>query len=177
MTISGFLRLLRTILGERLDTPELHSKGVEKERKRPYASREIVNIHASGHRARWVRRIAVKKHTSDTSPLSIPTWEIFWNGGFEMRSKFASSPLPRRNPEKFNRSLPSPKRDGKTKPFQEWSLSEFINVAHDIKLLKPDVQRFSHGLKEFRNFIHPYQQMASSFTPDEHTAKVMFSSA
>ena len=77
-----------------------------------------------------------------------------------------------KEPEKFNRSVVSPKRDGKTKPFQEWSLAEFINVAHDIGVLKPDVQKFSHGLRDFRNYIHPYQQMDSGFAPDEHTANV-----
>lgn len=77
-------------------------------------------------------------------------------------------------PEKFNRSQASPQKDGKVKPFQDWSLSELINVAHDVGLLKLDVQKFSHGLRDFRNFIHPYQQMASGFTPDEHTAKVCF---
>ena len=79
-----------------------------------------------------------------------------------------------KEPERFNRSQAGPKRDGKIKVFQDWSLSEFINVAHDIGLLKPDVQEFSHGLREFRNYIHPYQQMASGFTPDEYTAKICF---
>ena len=79
-----------------------------------------------------------------------------------------------KEPERFNRSQAGPKRDGKTKAFQDWSLSEFINVAHDIGVLKPDVQQFSHGLREFRNYIHPYQQMASGFTPDEHTARICF---
>ncbi len=78
-------------------------------------------------------------------------------------------------PEKFNRSRSSPRKgDGKVKAFQEWSLSEFIDVGHDIGLLKQDVQKFSHGLRDFRNYIHPYQQMASGFKPDEHTAKVCF---
>ena len=79
-----------------------------------------------------------------------------------------------KEPARFNRSNASPKneRDGKVKAFHEWSLSEFINVAQDIGLLKPDVQKFSHGLRDFRNYIHPYQQMISGFTPDEHTAKV-----
>ncbi len=77
-----------------------------------------------------------------------------------------------KEPEKFNRSKISPKQEGKVKPFHEWSLAEFINVAHDIGLLKDDVQKFSHGLRDFRNYIHPYQQMLSAFTPDQHTAKV-----
>ena len=68
-----------------------------------------------------------------------------------------------KEPARFNRSNASPKneRDGKVKAFHEWSLSEFINVAQDIGLLKPDVQKFSHGLRDFRNYIHPYQQMIS----------------
>ena len=80
-----------------------------------------------------------------------------------------------REPAKFNRSLASPKSpDGKVKSFQDWSLAQFIDVACDINVLKPDVKEFSHGLRHFRNYIHPYEQMASMFTPDEHTAKVCF---
>ena len=79
-----------------------------------------------------------------------------------------------RDPQKFNQSSASPKQNGKVKQFHEWTLSEFIDVAHDLGLLKPDVQKFSHGLRDFRNYIHPYQQMASGFRPDEHTAKVCF---
>ena len=78
-----------------------------------------------------------------------------------------------RNPRSFNAAASSPKRrDGKPKAFQDWKLSEFIDVAHDIGVLSADVRKFSHGLRDFRNYIHPYQQMASGFTPDEHTAKV-----
>ena len=76
--------------------------------------------------------------------------------------------------ERFNRSSKSPRQNGKVKRFQDWKLSEFIDVARDIGLLKPDVQKFSHGLRDFRNYIHPYEQMASGFKPDEHTAKVCF---
>ena len=77
-------------------------------------------------------------------------------------------------PERFNRSPKSPRQNGKVQPFQNWKLSEFIDVARDIELLNPDVQKFSHGLRDFRNYIHPYQQLASGFKPDEHTAKVCF---
>ena len=79
-----------------------------------------------------------------------------------------------RVPAKFNRSTNSPKLDGKVKPFHQWTLAEFINVACSIGILKPDVQKFCHGLRDFRNYIHPYQQLSSKFTPDEHTARVCF---
>ena len=79
----------------------------------------------------------------------------------------------RKNPKKFNRAERSPKRqDGKTKSFRLWSLSEFIDVAYDIKLLKQDVRKFSHELREFRNYIHPDKQMKAGFKPSKHTAKI-----
>lgn len=80
-----------------------------------------------------------------------------------------------RNPERFNKSSLSPKSvDGKVKPFQDWSLSQYIDTACDVGLLKLDVKKFSHGLRDFRNYIHPYEQMISGFNPDQHTAKVCF---
>ena len=77
-------------------------------------------------------------------------------------------------PRKFNTAPNCPKRDGKVKPFHDWSLAELIDVATGIDILKPDVQKYSHGLRDFRNYIHPYQQLVSGFSPDQHTAKVSF---
>ena len=81
----------------------------------------------------------------------------------------------RKCPALFNESSASPKKDdGKVRKFHDWTLAQFIDVATDVGILKPDVQKFSHGLRDFRNYIHPYEQIKSGFTPDEHTAKVCF---
>lgn len=78
-------------------------------------------------------------------------------------------------PARFNRAAASPKSaDGNVKRLYDWNLAQFIDVACEVGLLKPDVKKFSHGLRDFRNYIHPYQQMLSGFNPDEHTAKVCF---
>jgi hypothetical protein len=80
-----------------------------------------------------------------------------------------------KEPSRFNQANSSARaNDGTVKRFHEWSLSQFIDAACEIGLLKPDVKKFSHGLRDFRNYIHPYEQMASGFMPDEHTAKVCF---
>lgn len=80
-----------------------------------------------------------------------------------------------REPARFNQAKASPKSaDGSVKRFHEWNLAQFIDVASEIGVLKLDVKKFSHGLRDFRNYIHPYEQMASGFAPDEHTAKVCF---
>lgn len=79
------------------------------------------------------------------------------------------------NPKLFSSSNASPKSsDGKVMKFHQWSLAQLINVACDVDLLKVDVKKFSHSLRDFRNYIHPYQQMISNFSPDEHTARICF---
>lgn len=80
-----------------------------------------------------------------------------------------------KEPARFNKASASPKDgNGNVRRFHEWSLAQFIDVACETGLLKPDVKKFSHGLRDFRNYIHPYEQMVSGFTPDEHTSKVCF---
>lgn len=78
-----------------------------------------------------------------------------------------------KHPKEFNQSKSSPKdKEGKVKPHHEWTLSNFIDTAHEVGLLQEDVKKFSHSLRDFRNYIHPYEQVSSRFNPDEHTAKI-----
>ncbi|TDN97823.1 hypothetical protein [Sunxiuqinia elliptica] len=76
--------------------------------------------------------------------------------------------------KEFNQSTSSPinKETGKVKPFHEWSLSNFIDVSYNLGLIGLDVKKYSHSLRDFRNYIHPYQQMSSQFSPDINTAKI-----
>jgi len=76
-------------------------------------------------------------------------------------------------PKKFNQSKSSPKdKEGKVKQFPNWTLSNYIDVAYDVGVLMEDVKKFSHSLRDFRNYIHPYEQMSSGFNPDKHTAQI-----
>jgi hypothetical protein len=74
----------------------------------------------------------------------------------------------------FNESPLSPKdkKTGKVLQFHDWTLNSLIDVAHDLKLLGLDVKKYSHSLRDFRNYIHPYQQMSSGFNPDKDTAQI-----
>lgn len=76
-------------------------------------------------------------------------------------------------PRSFNSAKAAPKDGaGKAKQFHEWTLSAFIDVAHELRIVQHDTQKFSHTLRDFRNYIHPFQQMSSGFSPTEHTAKL-----
>lgn len=77
------------------------------------------------------------------------------------------------NPKQFNEAPNSPKdATGKVKQFQNWKLAELIDVACEVGCLTIDVKKFSHALRDFRNYIHPYQQLISRFNPDKHTAGI-----
>lgn len=77
------------------------------------------------------------------------------------------------HPKSFNLAKAAPKDgSGKVKQFHEWTLSAFIDVAYELRIVQHDTQRFSHTLRDFRNYIHPFQQMSSGFSPTEHTAKL-----
>lgn len=76
------------------------------------------------------------------------------------------------HPKQFNMAKTAPKKNEKVKPFHDWTLSNLIDTSHELGLLKDDVKKFSHALRDFRNYIHPYQQVSSNFYPDQHTAQI-----
>lgn len=77
-----------------------------------------------------------------------------------------------KNMKEFNMAKSSPKRDGKVKGFEEWGLKDYIDVSKELEYIDEDVKKFSHVLQDFRNYIHPYQQMVNKFNPSIETAKL-----
>ncbi len=77
-----------------------------------------------------------------------------------------------KNPRDFNQANSAPKENGSVRRFPDWTLSNLIDAASELGILKPDVKKFSHAIRDFRNYIHPYMQMQSQFTPDKQTAMI-----
>jgi len=78
-----------------------------------------------------------------------------------------------KSPRDFNTANAAPKdKDNKVKQFPDWTLNNLIDVVYEKKFIGLDVKKFSHSLRDFRNFIHPYQQHLLNFSPDKHTAKI-----
>ena len=51
-------------------------------------------------------------------------------------------------------------------------MNDFINVAHDVGFLKTDVQKLSHDLREFRNYIHPNEELKNDYRPSIEVSKI-----
>lgn len=82
--------------------------------------------------------------------------------------------LASKTPKAFNQAVSAPKdsQSGNPRRFHEWTLANFIDVAFELGYIKEDVKKFSHALRDFRNYIHPYEQMSRCFNPSINTAQL-----
>ena len=69
-----------------------------------------------------------------------------------------------RDEKKANSATRSPKLKGgvQVKPLVEWNLGELIDVAVELRVIETDAQQFSHGVRNYRNLIHPGKEMQSN---------------
>jgi hypothetical protein len=63
----------------------------------------------------------------------------------------------------------------KTQPpsVDQWKLFQLIEVASDLELLGESARKTAWTVKDFRNMIHPYNALRTSWRPEERTARVM----
>jgi len=82
--------------------------------------------------------------------------------------------IAQQNPREFNTAQSAPKdsKSEKVKPFPQWSLSQLIDVSYETEWIDLDVKKHAHCLRDFRNYIHPFQQKLSNFNPTEETTKI-----
>lgn len=78
-----------------------------------------------------------------------------------------------RVPERVNRAYAA-QYCKSAPPFHEWKLREWIEVLGRLGDLSPNVEKFGQALRDFRNYVHPAEQLARCFTPDQHTARIGF---
>jgi hypothetical protein len=74
------------------------------------------------------------------------------------------------------RFIPSAMRSssapGDGRKLSRWTLDELINVAHERGWIQPDVRAFAHSLRDYRNFVHPREQLKRGEFPDQDTVNV-----
>ena len=76
------------------------------------------------------------------------------------------------HPAAYNRAKAAPTHDGKVRPFPQWTLNDLLNCSRELGLLGEDVTKFGHAVREFRNYIHPQEQVSENFRPRKVTAQV-----
>ena len=76
------------------------------------------------------------------------------------------------HPADFNRAAAAAHRDGKVLPLPEWRLNHLILTARELGILGEDVAKFASAVRDFRNYIHPQQQVSERFRPRRVTAQM-----
>jgi hypothetical protein len=77
-----------------------------------------------------------------------------------------------KNPKDYNQAQAAPSKDGKVKPLGEWTLQNLIAVSREHGLIGEDVVKHADAVRDFRNYIHPRQQIRENFTPRMVTAEI-----
>lgn len=65
----------------------------------------------------------------------------------------------------------SPKAPSKD-DIRSWYFSDLINVCVDLKLIESGVKRFSYSIKEYRNLVHPGNELKNKLTFDAEEARI-----
>lgn len=82
--------------------------------------------------------------------------------------------LATKHPQMYTSSPRAPRYQGRVKSLDAWTLSDLITVSHELGVLGEDVARFADHLRNFRNYIHPRQQLKEQFEPRIETAEIAY---
>lgn len=66
----------------------------------------------------------------------------------------------------------STKSSPQNKDIEKWSLNDLIKVAIELGWIKRDRREFAEVVRDYRNLIHPKEQVKTGKTPDECHVKV-----
>lgn len=124
-----------------------------------------LNLDNSLTEALNLRLLEIKKCLIAEAPLSV----IFLCGS---TLEGLLSGMANKNIRIYNTASSAPKKDGRVKSHNEWTLSNLIDVSCEVGYIKEDVKKFSHSLRDFRNYIHPNEQVKNRFNPDHHTSEI-----
>ena len=65
-------------------------------------------------------------------------------------------------------------KQGKTFPPRDWTLQNYIDVAHELKWITQTVKDIGDVLRDHRNYIHPHKQHSEKMTLTPGDAKILW---
>lgn len=68
----------------------------------------------------------------------------------------------------------APKSKGKVLPVEKWRLNSLIDTAWSLKLINKSVTALSHSAKEFRNLVHPIEEIKGNYKLEKEEAENAF---
>jgi len=73
-----------------------------------------------------------------------------------------------------SKNAPRDNRSGIVDKIEKWGLYNLIEAANSCGFIDQDIIKFSHVLRDYRNYIHPGVQFLQGFSPSIHTAQICY---
>jgi len=63
---------------------------------------------------------------------------------------------------------------GKTRALNEWTLQNYIDVAHELKWITVTIRDVGDVLRDYRNYIHPYKELSKQVSLQTSDAALLW---
>ncbi len=71
-------------------------------------------------------------------------------------------------------SAPRDSRTGKPSMLQEWTLRNYIDVAHELGWITSSAKDLGEIVREYRNYIHPHKELTHGVHLGDHDARLFW---
>lgn len=71
-------------------------------------------------------------------------------------------------------SAPKQKLTGQTLPLKEWTLQNYIDVAHELGWISQSAKDISTVLRDYRNYVHPYKELSNKISLTSNDALILW---
>lgn len=71
-------------------------------------------------------------------------------------------------------SAPKDSKTQKPLGLRDWTLNDFIAVAHELRWISQGVRDVSHVLRDYRNYIHPQKELSQQLALSSSDAKLFW---
>jgi len=63
---------------------------------------------------------------------------------------------------------------GKTLPLKDWTLKNYIDVAHELKWISTTAKDVGEVMRDYRNYIHPQKELSHGVTLVDADAQMLW---
>jgi len=71
-------------------------------------------------------------------------------------------------------SVPRDKGTGKSLMLQEWTLRNYIDVAHELGWITSSAKDLGEVVRDYRNYIHPHKELTHGVHLGDHDARLFW---
>lgn len=81
---------------------------------------------------------------------------------------------PNQQPIRTAKAAPKDRKTGTPLPLKDWTLKDFIDVAHELRWVTVSAKDVSIVLRDYRNYIHPQKELSHGVTLQSEDASVLW---